>query len=81
MQSINLRYHVGAEGMLHLDIPVTMTNTDFNVMVWVQPVTTTDQPRKPSFSEKWQGKFADITAKGGEVRDLKYEYLAAKYKL
>lgn len=81
MQSIHLHCHVGAEGMLHLDIPVAMTNTDLNVMVWVQPVAITDLPRKPTFSEKWQGKFADITAKSGEVRDLKYEYLAEKYKL
>jgi hypothetical protein len=81
MQSINLRCHVGAEGMLHLDIPMTMTHTDCNVMVWVQPIITADQHQKPTFSEKWQGKFADITANSGEVRDLKYEYLAEKYKL
>jgi hypothetical protein len=39
MQSINIRSGVGADDILHLDIPVEMTNTEIEVTVTIQEVS------------------------------------------
>lgn len=38
MQSIKVRQHVGQDGILHLDIPVGLTEQDMEVMVIYQSV-------------------------------------------
>ncbi len=38
MESIKVRQHVGQDGILHLDIPVGLTERDVEVMVIYQPV-------------------------------------------
>jgi len=38
MESIKVRQRVGQDGMLHLDIPVGLTDRDIEVVVIYQPV-------------------------------------------
>lgn len=46
MESIKVRQSVGEDGILHLDIPVSLSNRDVDVMVIYQPVEslTTIEP-------------------------------------
>jgi hypothetical protein len=41
MESIKVRQRVGQDGMLHLDIPVGLTDRDIEVVVIYQPVQAT----------------------------------------
>jgi hypothetical protein len=41
MQSIKINSYVGKDGMLHLDIPVDMQETELEVTVTVKPVHKT----------------------------------------
>ncbi|MBO3460354.1 hypothetical protein G7B40_018265 [Aetokthonos hydrillicola Thurmond2011] len=41
MQSVTLNYHVGDDGILHLDVPVGLQNADVEVTVTVQPANRT----------------------------------------
>lgn len=60
MQSINIRSHVGADGILHLDIPVEMTNTEIEVTVTIQEVSPQKRGWMPGFFEEviggWVGE-------------------------
>lgn len=67
MQSITLRSHVGEDGILQLQVPVSLTNVDLEVMVIVQPLkkaesanTRKSQSWPPGFFERtagaWQGE-------------------------
>jgi hypothetical protein len=67
MQTIQLRSRVGADGVLHLQVPVSVTNTDVEVIVIVQPQaagakqpTPTELDWPPGFFEEtagaWQGE-------------------------
>ncbi|MBE9113952.1 hypothetical protein IQ273_31775 [Nodosilinea sp. LEGE 07298] len=38
MESIKVRQHIGQDGILHLDLPVGLTDRDVDVMVIYQPV-------------------------------------------
>ncbi len=38
MESVRIRQHVGQDGILHLEIPVGLTDKEFEVMVIYQPV-------------------------------------------
>lgn len=49
MQSITLRSHVGSDGILHLEVPVGLTDAELEVTVTVQFVTSTaieDRPKE-----------------------------------
>lgn len=39
MQTVKLRSHVGEDGILRLNVPIGLNNTDLEVIVVVQPVT------------------------------------------
>ncbi len=39
MQTITLRSHVGSDGILHLEVPVGLTDAELEVTVTIQPVT------------------------------------------
>lgn len=39
MQTVKLRSHVGEDGVLRLNVPIGLNNTDLEVIVVVQPVT------------------------------------------
>jgi len=67
MKSIMLRSHVGEDGVLKLQVPLELTNTDLEVMVIVQPITNTPQSEAsqdkgwlPGFFEEvigsWEGE-------------------------
>jgi len=47
MQSVTLRYRVGEDGVLHLDVPIGLTNAELEVTVTFQPVTPTTQENIP----------------------------------
>ncbi len=47
MQSITLQSHVGADGVLKLQVPVGIANADLEVMVVVQPILPTSACKTP----------------------------------
>ncbi|MEH2120557.1 hypothetical protein [Nostoc sp.] len=66
MQSIKLCSHVGADGILHLDIPVDVTDKDIVVTVTYQQLEPSDPPKTPQelgwpagFFEQTAGSLAD----------------------
>jgi hypothetical protein len=76
MQSIKLQSHVGPDGVLKLEIPLDLRDTDLEVLVVVQPLVLTpvaaseDLGWPPSFFEETAGAWA------GEllVRDEQGDY-------
>ncbi|WP_445628535.1 hypothetical protein [Nostoc sp. DSM 114167] len=60
MDSIKIRLHVGKDGILHLDIPVEMPDTEIEVTVTIQRVTPQQRGWMPGFFEEviggWVGK-------------------------
>jgi hypothetical protein len=60
MESIKIRSHVGADGILHLDIPIEMANTEIEVIVTIQPVSPQKRGWMPGFFEEviggWVGE-------------------------
>jgi hypothetical protein len=73
MQSIKVRSRVGSDGMLHLQIPAGIKNTDLEVIVVFQPVapateaqTPEDLGWPPGFFERTFGCFRDEPLVRGE---------------
>jgi hypothetical protein len=60
MPKIFVRSHVGADGVLHLDIPTTMKDEDVEVTVTLKPVV--DQPQKTPEELGWSPGFFEETA-------------------
>jgi hypothetical protein len=66
MKSVTLRSHVGADGILNLQIPVGIANAELEVMVVVQPLVqpevevSTHTGWMPGFFEEvigsWEGE-------------------------
>lgn len=66
MQKITLRAHVGSDGVLHLNLPVGVSDAELEVTVTVQPIMPPDgkTPEElgwsPGFFERtfgaWQGE-------------------------
>jgi hypothetical protein len=52
MQNFNLETHIGADGILHLNLPVAVKNTDMRVTVVCKPVATRDKI-KGDFAQLW----------------------------
>ncbi|MBH8572287.1 hypothetical protein I8752_04405 [Nostocaceae cyanobacterium CENA369] len=66
MQSIKLCSHVGADGILHLEIPVGMTDKEMEVVVIYQQIEPSTAPKTPEelgwppgFFEQTAGSLAD----------------------
>ncbi|HEY9849985.1 MAG TPA: hypothetical protein V6D28_11040 [Leptolyngbyaceae cyanobacterium] len=65
MQTIKLHSYVGDDGILHLDVPVGIADTDLEITVTVQPVTgietETHQGKgwPPGFFEETFGSLKD----------------------
>lgn len=60
MQSIKLHSTVGADGILHLDLPLGITDIELEVTVTVKPLTFVTQKRgwMPGFFEEVIGGWA-----------------------
>ncbi len=55
MQNFELQSYVGSDGMLHLQIPVGVTNSEVNVAVTVTPVPPGNEPHSPQeLEEKYE---------------------------
>ncbi len=66
MKSIKLNKKVGIDGILHLDIPVEITNIEVEIMVIYQPLESPTQQNTPEelgyppgFFEQTYGSCAD----------------------
>ncbi|QLE45739.1 hypothetical protein FD723_36405 (plasmid) [Nostoc sp. C052] len=65
MQSIKLFSHVGSDGIMHLDIPVGITDKEVEVMVIYQQIEpsaakkTEELGCPPGFFEQTYGSFQD----------------------
>jgi len=78
MQTISLKSHVGADGVLTLNVPLNVCETDLEVLVVVQPLAkngSNPQPGwPPGFFEEtagaWQGEPLERPDQGEfEVRE------------
>ena len=58
MQSIKLCSHVGADGILHLDIPSGIVSGDIEVEVIIKPITPSQREWMPGFFEEVIGGWA-----------------------
>ena len=82
MRNITLRSRADAQGHLQLDIPTAFPNTELEVLVSLRPVNAFNVNKSKTFSERWRGKFKIIArAKNDAEPDLRFEYLAERYKL
>ncbi|MCG6134815.1 MAG: hypothetical protein MET45_09135 [Nostoc sp. LLA-1] len=60
MHSIKLKKRVGADGVLHLDIPVGITDKEVEIMVIYQPLETSLQQKTPEQSGWIPGFFEEV---------------------
>ncbi len=64
MQSVKLQSHVGQDGILRLELPLNLANTEVELFIVFQPIFPKQQPPEalgwPSdFFEKTFGSFKD----------------------
>jgi hypothetical protein len=64
METITLHSRVGADGVLKLQVPVKLTNTDLDVVLIVQPVTSGGQ------ALGWPAGFFEEVAGGWQGEQL-----------
>lgn len=60
MHSIKLTKRVGADGVLHLDIPVGITDKEVEIMVIYQPLETPTQLKTPQERGWMPGFFEEV---------------------
>jgi len=60
MQSIKLKKRIGADGVLHLDIPVGITDKEVEIMVIYQPLETPTQLKTPQKRGWMPGFFEEV---------------------
>lgn len=70
MQSITLRSHVGPDGILHLQLPVDLKNTDLEVTVTLRAIAP-KLNRKLGVELGWSEGFFERTF--GSIPDLERE--------
>ncbi|MDF5719574.1 MAG: hypothetical protein PUP91_03580 [Rhizonema sp. PD37] len=78
MQSRKLRSQVGKDGILHLDIPVGVTNSEIEVMVIYMRIELSAQVKTPS-ELGWAPNFFEQTA-GSLQDDPIVRYPQGKYE-
>jgi hypothetical protein len=61
MQTIKLRYHVGEDGMLHLDIPFEFKGQKVDLTVTVEPVTEEENSPEEDLSHLEWHEFIEAT--------------------
>ena len=79
MLSLSLQSHVGSDGILTLQVPVGVSNTDLEIMLIFQPIKQPSWPKKsedlgwpPNFFEETFGSCADdplVRAPQGEYEE------------
>jgi hypothetical protein len=47
MQTITLHSHTGSDGILHLNVPVDLVDTEFKVTVMLQPIISDSKSKTP----------------------------------
>jgi len=72
MQTLTLKSHTGSDGMLHLKVPVSLTETEFKVTVRLQPIMSVSKPKTPE-DLGWSPCFFERTAGAWEGEPLKRE--------
>ncbi|MBD2415661.1 hypothetical protein FACHB389_31175 [Nostoc calcicola FACHB-389] len=60
MHSIKLKKRVGADGVLHLDIPLGITDKEVEIMVIYQPLETPTQLKTPEQRGWMPGFFEEV---------------------
>jgi hypothetical protein len=60
MQSLKVVSRVGSDGILHLDVPVGMTNEELEVLVIFQPLKSTVQVDTPQSLNWLPGFFEEV---------------------
>jgi len=60
MHSIKLKKRVGADGVLHLDIPLGITDKEVEIMVIYQPLETPTQLKTPQQRGWMPGFFEEV---------------------
>jgi hypothetical protein len=60
MQTITLKFHVGQDGILHLDIPVDVTNADLTVTFFFKAINDSEQQNKPK-GKGWPANFIALS--------------------
>lgn len=60
MQSITVKSHVGTDGVLNLQIPLAVSETDVEVLVVVQPLGPSE-PRAAAEAKRWPAGFFEET--------------------
>jgi len=71
MQTVCVQSQSGADGVLHLDIPVDAPNADYEVIVVLRPKAHVGKPETPE-DRGWPAGFFEATAgawQGDFVRD------------
>jgi len=80
MRSVLIRSRIGADGILHLDIPSELVETDVEVMVILQPLSQSDPGRPEDLT--WSSGFFESVVGGwqGELltREREGEYETPK---
>ncbi|WP_228020271.1 hypothetical protein [Sphaerospermopsis sp. LEGE 08334] len=61
METITINSHVGNDGILHLDIPVNISNADLTVTIIVKPSDNSQQENKPK-GKGWPANFFEETS-------------------
>ncbi len=56
MQSIKVQAHIGGDGLLKLELPTGLSDTDLEVLVVIQPLNS-----KPAVKADWPADFFDQT--------------------
>ena len=59
MKSVTFRSHVGADGMLNLQVPVGIANAELEVMVIVQPLVQ-PEVETPAYTGWLPGFFEEV---------------------
>jgi len=72
MRSILIRSRVGADGVLHLDVPSDLVDTDVEVMVVLQAVSQSDPGRAEEVA--WSTGFFESVVGGWQGERLTREH-------
>jgi len=57
MQTIRMNTHIGTDGVLKLEVPLEMANTDLEILLVLQPISNRSWPK--NYFEETAGSLAD----------------------